>query len=91
VADELALNLQGGERIRRWDACMLSSFAVVAGGENFREEAEERLKHRIYRKFDYLMGKHGQSVCVGCGRCVRACLADISPKTIVEKITGEQS
>lgn len=89
VADELALNLQKGERIRRWDACMLSSFASVAGGENFREAAENRLKHRIYRKFDYLMKKHGQAVCVGCGRCVRACLAEISPKKIVQALTGE--
>lgn len=89
VADELALNLQKGQRIRRWDACMLSGFAKVGSGENFREDKEERLKHRIYRKFDYLMTKHGQSVCVGCGRCVRACLADISPKKIVEALTGE--
>ncbi len=89
VADELALNLKEGQRIRRWDACMLSQFARVAGGENFREDTEERLKHRIYRKFDYLMKKHGQAVCVGCGRCVRACLAEISPKTIVQTITGE--
>lgn len=89
VADELALNLQTGQRIRRWDACMLSSFAAVGSGENFREDKAERLKHRIYRKFDYLMTKHGQSVCVGCGRCVRACLAEISPKKIVEALTTE--
>ncbi|MCK4870402.1 MAG: 4Fe-4S dicluster domain-containing protein [Gammaproteobacteria bacterium] len=90
VADELALSLKKGERIRRWDACMLSSFAEVAGNENFREDKKDRLHHRISRKFDYLMKKHGQSVCVGCGRCVRACLANISPKTIVEKITCDK-
>jgi sulfhydrogenase subunit beta (sulfur reductase) len=91
VADELALSLQQGQRIRRWDACMLSGFAQVATGENFRETAEDRLKHRINRKFEYLMEKHGQPVCVGCGRCVRACLAEISPRNIVEAITGEQT
>ena len=90
VADELALSLKEGERIRRWDACMLSRFAEVAGGENFRENKAERLKHRINRKFLYLMEKHGQSVCVGCGRCVRACLAEISPKTIAQVINGEK-
>ena len=86
VADELALNLKEGQRIRRWDACMLRSFAEVAGGENFREGATERLHHRIDRKFNFLMEKHGQSVCVGCGRCVRACLAEISPSTIAKEI-----
>ena len=89
VTDEFAISLKKGKRIRRWDACMLSSFAVVAGGENFRSTAEARLKHRIQRKFNYLMKKHGQAVCVGCGRCVRACLAEISPKTMTEKITSE--
>ena len=89
VADEMALNLKQGQRLRRWDACMLHSFAEVAGGENFREKPEERLKHRISRKFNYLMKKHGQAVCVGCGRCVRACLAKISPKTIAKVLTGE--
>jgi sulfhydrogenase subunit beta (sulfur reductase) len=90
VADELELNLDKGQRIRRWDACMLSPFAMVAGDENFRESQVNRLRHRIDRKFNYLMKKHGQSVCVGCGRCVRACLANINPKTIVEKITESE-
>jgi sulfhydrogenase subunit beta (sulfur reductase) len=90
VADELALNLKNGQRLRRWDACMLSSFAEVASGENFRPTAEQRLKHRLNRKFNYLMKKFGEPVCVGCGRCVRACLADINPKLIVKVLTGEQ-
>jgi len=90
VTDELELNLAKGARTRKWDACMLSDFAVVAGGENFRHSATERLKHRINRKFNYLMSKHGRSVCVGCGRCVRACLADISPKTIAETIADDK-
>jgi NAD(P)H-flavin reductase/NAD-dependent dihydropyrimidine dehydrogenase PreA subunit len=89
VADELALNLKEGERIRRWDACQLHSFAKVAGGENFREETENRVRHRINKKFNYLMSKHGQSGCVGCGRCVRACLVNISPKVIAETLIAE--
>lgn len=90
VADELALNLKEGQRLRRWDACMLSNFAKVATGESFRKEVSNRVRHRMNRKFNFLMRKHGQPVCVGCGRCVRACLADISPKKIVEIITGER-
>lgn len=86
VKDEWNLNLKQGERIRKWDACMLSSFATIGSGENFRHNATSRLHHRIDRKFNYLMKKHGQSACVGCGRCVRACLAKISPKKIAEAI-----
>lgn len=90
VADEFALNLKDGQRLRRWDACMLNNFASVATGESFRKNVSNRVRHRINRKFNFLMRKHGQPVCVGCGRCVRACLADISPKEIVEVITGEK-
>ena len=90
VSDELALNLKKGERVRRWDACMLSSFAEVSGGENFRESKVDRLHHRVDRKFNFLMKKHGRSVCVGCGRCGRACLADIGPKKIAEAIVGKE-
>lgn len=89
IVDELDLNMKKGVRSRKWDACMLSDFAAVAGGENFRPSATERLKHRINRKFNYLMKKHKQSVCVGCGRCVRACLAEISPKHIAQTIADE--
>lgn len=55
VIDELALSMKIGDRLRRWDACMLRSFAEVSGGENFREEVKNRVKHRINRKFNFLM------------------------------------
>lgn len=90
VKDEMELNMHKGCRTRNWDACMLSSFATVATGENFRHNATARLHHRINRKFNYLMKKHKMAVCVGCGRCVRACLADISPKTIAAAIVENQ-
>lgn len=89
VKDQWELNGKKGKRVRSWDGCMLCEFAVVAGGENFREDKKDRLRHRMNRKFNYLMKKHGQSVCVGCGRCVKACLAKISPKTVVEALLEE--
>jgi sulfhydrogenase subunit beta (sulfur reductase) len=90
VKDELDLNLKKGKKIRSWDACMLDCFAVVSGGENFRHTKVGRLKHRINRKFNFLMKKHKMAVCVGCGRCVRACLVEISPKTIAAAIVNDE-
>lgn len=90
VKDEMEMNMHKGCRTRNWDACMLSAFATVATGENFRHNATARLHHRINRKFNYLMKKHKMAVCVGCGRCVRACLVDISPKTIAAAITEKK-
>jgi ferredoxin len=82
VCDKIELNLQDGERQRRWDSCQLDEFARVAGGENFRRYRAGRLRHRFMRKGRYLIEKFKQLGCVGCGRCARSCLADISPVNV---------
>jgi len=88
VYDEMALNLKDGERWRRWDSCQLDEFARVAGGENFREQQAARLRHRFMRKGRYLMEKYGELGCVGCGRCARSCLVDISPVDVFNDLRG---
>lgn len=78
VQDDLDWNLTGGQRFRRWDGCMLSEFALVAGGHNFRKRREERYRHRYYRKGKYLWDRMNQIACVGCGRCITACTTQIA-------------
>lgn len=78
VRDKIALNLKEGERYRRWDSCMLSGFAKIASGENFRPNGTDRLRHRLHRKGKYMLERYGELGCVGCGRCVHACLVDIA-------------
>jgi sulfhydrogenase subunit beta (sulfur reductase) len=86
VTDRLELNLKDGGRYRRWDSCQLDGFAAVATGENFREDREQRLHHRFNRKYMYLNSKLGGPACVGCGRCARACLADINPAEVIAEL-----
>jgi sulfhydrogenase subunit beta (sulfur reductase) len=89
VGDLMQLNLSEGERQRQWDGCMLADFATVSGGHNFRKQAKDRLRHRYYRKFQYLMTKYGKSFCTGCGRCSRACLVHINPPDTVNALIAE--
>jgi len=89
VQDVVDLDLAGGERVRVWDSCQLDDFAKVAGGESFREKRADRVRHRINRKFLYLMNKYERPVCVGCGRCARVCLAKIKPVEIVNELAAE--
>jgi len=78
VRDEVSLDLKTGERIRTWDGCLLRDFTKVASGEIFREDVRERYRHRFFRKGNYLYERYGFVACVGCGRCVSACLPGIA-------------
>jgi ferredoxin len=86
VEDDIELNGQDGHRERTWDSCMLLKFAEVAGGENFREDRMNRLRHRLMKKGMYMTEKYGEPGCVGCGRCTIACTADIDPVEVFNRI-----
>lgn len=91
VTDQMALSLESGDREREWDGCMLEDFARVASGENFREEREERLRHRTFRKYSYLFARYGRPYCCGCGRCVRQCLVHIDPVAVLNEVIGHSA
>jgi len=78
IREESDDQLDTGVRYREWDGCMLESFAKVAGNHNFRPKAQDRYRHRYFRKGKYIYDKIGELGCVGCGRCVRACTAAIA-------------
>ena len=78
VDDQTALGTDQGSRIRSWDSCQTREFTTVAGGEAFREKRYDRVRHRMSRKFAYITDDKGRPFCVGCGRCVRQCTADIN-------------
>jgi ferredoxin len=78
IRDKMELSMKGGERFRKWDSCMFDAFARVASGVNFRPTGTDRLRHRLHRKGKYMLERWGELGCVGCGRCVHACLVDIA-------------
>jgi ferredoxin len=64
-----------GVRCRLWDSCLYESYAREASGHNPRAQREDRLKARFFHKLGYqFVQKFGSHGCVGCGRCVTACL-----------------
>ncbi|MEE8374383.1 MAG: 4Fe-4S dicluster domain-containing protein [Dehalococcoidia bacterium] len=89
VRDDVNWDLSSGERVRTWDGCMLSGFAIVAGNLNFRKGATARYRHRYYRKGRYVPAKiAGQIACVGCGRCITACVPNIAnPVEVFNRLT----
>jgi sulfhydrogenase subunit beta (sulfur reductase) len=86
VRDEIELDLRHGERVRVWDSCQLDEFSTVAGGHNFRKSRALRQRHRFMRKGKYILEAHDYLGCVGCGRCARACLVDITPVGVFNEL-----
>ncbi len=91
TADDMELSLNDGIRYRIWNSCQMDDFAKVAGGEDFRKGRDSRQRHRYYRKFKYPVDKFNRYFCVGCGRCTRTCMADISLKETVNSLIAGQS
>ena len=79
VKEEMNWDMTSGRRVRVWDGCMLTAFAKVAGDHNFREDRSARYRHRYLRKGKYVPeATGGELSCVGCGRCITACTANIA-------------
>jgi sulfhydrogenase subunit beta (sulfur reductase) len=89
VFDRLNLDAASGSRQRTWDSCQLKGFAEVSGGENFREHRSSRLRHRMFRKGKYILERTGRLGCVGCGRCVKHCVAKISILEAFQQIASQ--
>jgi formate hydrogenlyase subunit 6/NADH:ubiquinone oxidoreductase subunit I len=76
-----------GKRRKHWDACGFGKFTNHASGHNPRDVQPQRYRNRIMHKFKYYDDKFGQTLCTGCGRCVRACPVGIDIAAIIEDIS----
>jgi len=91
VQDDVSWDLKTGKRQRAWDGCLLDGFTKVAPDHEFRKHRSDRFRHRLYRKGKYVPSKIGGEIaCVGCGRCVGACLPDIAnPVAVYNKLVDD--
>jgi ferredoxin len=77
-----------GTEMRYWDSCMFSEYTRMAGGHNPRPGIKERLRNRYMHKLSFFAGRYGQSLCVGCGRCIEKCPAGLDISRVVD-MAGE--
>jgi ferredoxin len=71
-------------RCRLWDSCQLAAFTLEASGHNPRERRGERVKRRFFHKVSaQYYRRDGVVGCVGCGRCVKACLGTTDMPAVV--------
>jgi sulfhydrogenase subunit beta (sulfur reductase) len=76
-----------GQRSRCWDFCTNYLYTLEASGHNPRNDINKRYKNKINCKYNYNFKRHdGLLYCVGCGRCVEVCPADMDIRQIVGTI-----
>ena len=74
------------QRVFAWDSCQVTGYARMAGMLNPRPRLADRMKHRLYHKYDYLVLSHGAIYCTGCGRCIDTCSASIDMRDAFRKV-----
>ncbi|MDH3329295.1 MAG: 4Fe-4S dicluster domain-containing protein [Desulfobulbaceae bacterium] len=89
VQESVDLDLQGAVKKMHLYSCNLFDFAEVAGGHNFRPKSHTRLKYRFYHKHRGFVEAFEEPLCVGCGRCGAACLADITVPEVIASVRKE--
>lgn len=83
IQDETTLTK--GARIRVWDNCMHAEYTLQASGYNPRPERTNRVRNRVYHKYNYYPKNYDIIACVGCGRCIDNCPVDID---IIDVVTS---
>lgn len=74
-------------RCRAWDSCQYSGFTREASGHNPRPTFGSRVQRRFYHKVSYqYVTRDGTHGCVGCGRCVSACLTKLDVPSVLKRI-----
>jgi ferredoxin len=73
---------------RQWDTCLNPTFTQMAHG-NPRPTKKERFRQRFMHKWVYFYQKFGTYGCVGCGRCIQSCPANIYMLDIAQHLTAE--
>jgi len=73
-------------RLRGWDSCQYSGYAVTAGGGTPRPKLFERFRNRYFCKFRYLKDNFELYGCTGCGRCIEGCQGKIDMRAALKDL-----
>ncbi|MFA7253701.1 MAG: 4Fe-4S dicluster domain-containing protein [Patescibacteria group bacterium] len=71
-----------------WDSCFSKSFSEIQNHFDYRPENADRLYNWYHHKFVRAKQSSGQILCTGCGRCIKACPANLNQKKIIQTLAN---
>jgi ferredoxin len=74
--DEVSVTMKKTSRYRVWDSCFNLAYSAQAGG-NTRPSTKSRYRQWLSHKFGNWQKQFDVLGCVGCGRCITWCPAEI--------------
>jgi ferredoxin len=75
-----------GTRRRNWDTCQTARFTLHGSGHNPRPHQLARFRQRMLHKFHIYPERFDEVLCVGCGRCARACPAGMDLIEVLSQV-----
>lgn len=69
-----------------WDTCFSDDFFKISSGFDFKPKNVDRLYNWYHHKFVRSYREINKPLCVGCGRCIKACPANLNIKNILASI-----
>ena len=85
----LLLEKPGFEKVRHMDACQYPGFEKVAAGEDPLKELYKRFRNRYMCKYLWKPEKFESIACTGCGRCIEACIGNISKNELFLELNNK--
>lgn len=80
-------DVDGGERLRAWDSCLLEGFQREASGHHPAPRPGDRVQRFWYHKLsDDFVPRCGRLGCVGCGRCDVTCPGSIGALRVLRAL-----
>jgi len=76
-----------GFKTRCWDSCMFPDYTLMAGDHNPRPGRKERFRNRFLHKLQQFPERYGKTACVGCGRCISKCPANVDIVAIISQLS----
>lgn len=80
-------NLDGSSQVcLKWDSCFAKGFSEIQNRNDLRPGNVDRIYNWYHHKFVRGKRELGRFLCVGCGRCITACPANLNIKNILSAL-----